>query len=208
MKHNRSTSSPGRARARLTKAQAVSIFQSKSPPPSAARIAVSYGVSEKAIRDIWKRRTWARETMHLDPPQALQQKAVGRPKGSRDSKPRKRKVDTIPHPLALPSTGLPTDCVAQATNNLMTKSDACCNQQEDLDRQGAWFTQTHLVQSNTPIKGIGEHLRGDSASFSSSSYASHCSSVDEQLGEWDATIWSNPKDADPFRQDWTPMSCE
>ena len=30
-------------------------------------IAKRYGISEKAVRDIWKGRTWLRETMHLDP---------------------------------------------------------------------------------------------------------------------------------------------
>ena len=30
-------------------------------------VAKQYGISEKAVRDIWKGRTWLRETMHLDP---------------------------------------------------------------------------------------------------------------------------------------------
>jgi hypothetical protein len=34
---------------------------------TAAAVGISFGVSEKAIRDIWRGRTWVRETMHLDP---------------------------------------------------------------------------------------------------------------------------------------------
>jgi hypothetical protein len=217
MQHNQSSVSPGRARARLTKYQAVSIFQSKSSAASAARMAVSYGVSEKAIRDIWKRRTWARETLHLDPSQSHQQKTVGRPKGSRDSKPRKTKVGTIPHnTLAFPSTWSQkkTDGLAQDTDYSKRRNIDCCIQREDLDSAEARSMQKYLVQSHVPIAGSGGHHHGDSLSFTSKSYphpspwASQLSSVDEQLGEWDASIWSDPQDADPFRQDWTPISCE
>ena len=50
----------------------------------AGAVARAFGVSDKAIRDIWKGRTWLRETMHLDPTRAAMAGALrppGRPKG-------------------------------------------------------------------------------------------------------------------------------
>ena len=38
---------------------------SKEPLPRA--IGKQFGVSEKAVREIWKGRTWLRDSMHLDP---------------------------------------------------------------------------------------------------------------------------------------------
>jgi hypothetical protein len=52
-----------KTRAILTEQQAVHIFMSGRM--LAKRLAGQYGVSVKAIRDIWNRRTWARETKHL-----------------------------------------------------------------------------------------------------------------------------------------------
>ena len=53
--------------------------------------ATAYHVSSKTIRDIWKGRTWLQATFDLwaeeDRPSL---KSVGRPKGKKDSKPRKR----------------------------------------------------------------------------------------------------------------------
>jgi hypothetical protein len=89
-----------KTRAILTDEQAIRIYQIKldnhtasaSDPSSAARafnfragtVARAFGVSDKAIRDIWKGRTWLRETMHLDPARAAMAALLrppGRPKG-------------------------------------------------------------------------------------------------------------------------------
>ena len=55
----------------------------------------SYNVSEKTIRDIWKGRTWFRDTLHLDAARAdladRLQRRPGRPRGSKDVRPRRRK---------------------------------------------------------------------------------------------------------------------
>ncbi len=61
-----------KSRAILTKHQAIEIFKLRrgaSAPgenrrSSATEVARCYKVSEKAIRDIWKGRTWARQTSH------------------------------------------------------------------------------------------------------------------------------------------------
>jgi hypothetical protein len=87
-------------RAILTDEQAQQIFRCKPAPEEkvrkrAAALSKIYGVSAKAIRDIWLGRSWYRATCHLDqskPPTAERlQKKAGRPKGARDSKPRAKK---------------------------------------------------------------------------------------------------------------------
>ena len=94
-------------RAVLSKAQVLQIFAykiesasvSRQTSKSTAQIAKSYGVTEKAIRDIWTGRTWFRETLHLEPsrPETLERltRRPGRPKGSQDRQQRRKaaKVD-------------------------------------------------------------------------------------------------------------------
>ena len=58
---------------------------------TAAKLSVIYGVSEKAVRDIWTGRTWAKETWHLDMSRPITKKHAGRPKGSKDKIPRRRR---------------------------------------------------------------------------------------------------------------------
>jgi hypothetical protein len=87
----------------LTQDQVVEIYMTQfreghcAPIPklSAKMVSQSYGVSEKTIRDVWKRRTWIRETSHLDPDSRekglLQPLRVpGRPKGSKDGQKRNK----------------------------------------------------------------------------------------------------------------------
>ena len=83
-------------RVALNKAQAVEIFQAKfhanvsmQKHPSPKKIAALFGIGEKTVRDIWKGRTWRSATCHMDPTRPVHvMKQVGRPKGSKDSKPR------------------------------------------------------------------------------------------------------------------------
>ncbi len=60
-------------------------------------------VSEKTVRDIWTGRTWSRETWHLDTSRNLQLKQLGRPKGCRDSQPRKQRGSGLPLSRSCPS---------------------------------------------------------------------------------------------------------
>ena len=61
----------------------------------ASKLARNYGVSPKAIRDIWTGRTWQRVTYSLDPSNTACvtriEKRLGRPRGAKDNKPRKPK---------------------------------------------------------------------------------------------------------------------
>ena len=92
-----SESAEVRPRIVLTNQQARDIFQLKSGHGFASlhsasiRLASKYGVSSKAIRDIWKGRSWLEATFDLwnveDRPA---KRIIGRPKGKKDSKPRLR----------------------------------------------------------------------------------------------------------------------
>ena len=77
--------------ARLSQTQVVAIFQSRNSNQSSAKVAKSYSVNEKTVRDIWTGRTWAKETWHLDHSRRVEIKRMGRPIGCRDTKPRKQK---------------------------------------------------------------------------------------------------------------------
>ena len=90
-------------RAVLTKAQVLQIFDLKKERApfadkggrSTADIAKLYGVTEKAIRDIWTARTWFRETLPLEPSRpeidGRLKRQPGRPKGSKDRTRRRKK---------------------------------------------------------------------------------------------------------------------
>ena len=82
-------------RTTLTKEQAVEIFnlqsRTKSEKRICAKIAKQYHVSSKTIRDIWTGRTWFRATCHADADfNGRLQKQPGRPKDSKDKKPRRK----------------------------------------------------------------------------------------------------------------------
>ena len=79
----------GQARAKLTNDEVVDIFRCRRYTTAAAEVSKGYGVSEKAVRDIWTGRTWSRVTCHLDTSRPAHFKTLGRPIGSKDTKPRK-----------------------------------------------------------------------------------------------------------------------
>jgi hypothetical protein len=87
-------------RAILTEEQARQIFHYKPAPglkdrTRAGCLSKMYGVSVKTIRDVWVGRTWYRVTCQLDQTKPLSperlMKRAGRPKGTKDSKPRAKR---------------------------------------------------------------------------------------------------------------------
>ena len=86
-----------KTRAKLTESDALSIYHCKTSVTSASAISKLYGVSEKAVRNIWTGRTWSKETWHLDESRPFPTKKMGRPFGRKDAQPRKpRSLRTIP----------------------------------------------------------------------------------------------------------------
>ena len=55
----------GKHPGRLTQSQVQRIYLAKKPGIRATKIAGSFGVNEKTVRDIWSGRTWSKETLHL-----------------------------------------------------------------------------------------------------------------------------------------------
>jgi len=55
----------GKTRVRLTPVQAINIYRMKRTKSvgTASRLATRYGISPKAIRDIWTRKSWAQDTL-------------------------------------------------------------------------------------------------------------------------------------------------
>lgn len=83
-----------RSRAVLTKEQAIEIFKLRFAckiQVSAPRVAQHYCVNEKTIRDIWKGRTWTKETLQ----RSFSNRPPGRPLGSKNKKLEKK----IPLPV-------------------------------------------------------------------------------------------------------------
>lgn len=88
----------GRPRVVLSDEEAREIFKLQTthgyPSLHAASVvyAKKYGVSPKAIRDIWTGRSWLEATFSLwNADERPERRTIGRPKGRKDSKPRKSK---------------------------------------------------------------------------------------------------------------------
>ena len=90
---------PRRHRAILTEQQAIEIFRIRSQNSTpilmlgATFVAKRYGINERTVRDIWKQRTWTRATCSMaEGASPMLQKKIGRPIGSKDTKPRRQKL--------------------------------------------------------------------------------------------------------------------
>jgi hypothetical protein len=84
-------------RTRLTQEDVIEIYLCKQSHTSPTFVSRLCGVSEKTVRDIWSGRTWSKETCHLDPFRTVTFKKIGRPAGSKDTKPRKaRNTQSMP----------------------------------------------------------------------------------------------------------------
>ena len=110
-----------KTRAKLTEADALDIFHCKAHSMNAASVSKKYGVSEKAVRDIWTGRTWSKETWHLDTSRSQPLKKMGRPVGRKDAKPRKPRV--LPKKLEL------RDAAAAASSHINRHRDKSVDEQ-------------------------------------------------------------------------------
>ena len=89
------TTPQSKPQARLTATEAVEIFRCKDTKTRSTAVSKMYGVNEKTIRDIWRGRTWSKETHHLDPSRVLTTKKLGRQQGRKDSNLRKVRAPYI-----------------------------------------------------------------------------------------------------------------
>ena len=208
-------------RARLTEEEVIQIFNAKVDSPPSATLATIYHVSEKTVRDIWKGRTWSRETSHLDPSRTLQHKQPGRPKGSLDSQPRKKRGSRIA-PCVLSSPLMGTTPASHVPDKLVRRemdegrtfdqsqiyleSDVLKTKHLQFSPQG--YDEVYPEQCSEQSSGSSAWHRSDpSLSYNTTSFkrpsAQPHASLDDQLHCWDA-FWRITRCADPFRGDWTP----
>ena len=213
---------------KLTEAQAIQIFRSKLDLPqlSSAALATIYCVSEKAVRDIWTGRTWSRETWHLNTLRTIQQKQPGRPKGRRDTQPRKkcaRKMHNEESSSML--TGpLPSSPSTSPSKWLGGLGPILDPPPQDLEAEFCLKTRCQL--SHLGVQGYGTVCADEAAEACFNRASSwHQSdprlwynmverrptqlytSMDEQLHDW-GVFWSSFPTADPFRSDWRPKPFE
>ena len=193
--------SPSKPRARLSEAQVLTIFQARASASTATQVATVYGVSEKAVRDIWKGRTWPRETWHLDTSRPLQLKLTGRPKGCRDSKPRIKRVDRR-HELT-GSTAQAPGCWPHSDMHgaagLAFEQDTLYMPLDHCEKQMAGLTQS--AESGACFQDSSAAHRAVARRITSTTPPA---SLDEQLHEWDE-FWLSSTCADPFCGDWEPL---
>uniref|UniRef100_A0A6U6C969 Uncharacterized protein n=1 Tax=Guillardia theta TaxID=55529 RepID=A0A6U6C969_GUITH len=89
----------------LTPVMALEIYSyrnvdTENKTAESCEVANKYGISSKSVRDIWDRRTWARITRQMWTRQEKEdydkthQRGPGRPSGTKDSKPRKRRIQS------------------------------------------------------------------------------------------------------------------
>jgi hypothetical protein len=191
---NNCMSSALKPRATLSEAQVIMIFQARASASSSTKVAMVYGVSEKAVRDIWKGRTWSKGTWHLDPSRPLQLKLTGRPKGCKDRHPRKKR--------------------ANGHNKLSTSTESTaetpCRQHDRHGVAGHAFEQGtfQMPLSKQANQWVWLTQGTDSAAYSSgwhqdswrTSSTLESVSVDEQLHEWDK-FWRTSPSCDRFGND-------
>ena len=175
-------------RARLAVLDAVKIFNLRGSDIQATTVANMYGVSEKAIRDIWTARTWARETWHLEPSRDMVLKQAGRPKGRTDSKPRRTKA-RVNH---------------RRTQNIVNRP----SKEQPIGHSHQRFENAYL--SSADSFSIGDAARsqlpyslqpGRAGDARYDGKGPAPPSLDEQLGAWDVGECS-PESWDPFERDW------
>ena len=150
----------------LTSTQAVQIYNLKAtahcesktnPKLPTASIAKLFGISPKTVRDIWKGRTWYRQTLPLehsrsDAAERLARRS-GRPKGSKDKQQRARrqvKEDSsasskakAPPPTDVSATG--TECPGKFDQAVA--SETLCPAK-----------YVAIIQSSSPANGAKEEI--------------------------------------------------
>ena len=165
-------------RAKLTQSEAIAIFSLRNASSSATAVGCAYSISEKAVRDVWKARTWAKETWHLDMTRALDFKRIGRPAGRKDSKPRKIKAS-----------------LSQSSHASMAFSQS--------DRSIDARAVEGLCAAGNEQSLLPNLLRPKSVTESFVTSAADVMTLDDQLFEWGQFFDKSPHNCnEPFAEDW------
>ena len=185
-------------RARLTEGQAIHIFEynRSEQAPSSAKLAAWYGVSEKAIRDIWTGRTWLSVTQPPAPDQPRGRRMVGRPKGRKDQRPRRKRVV-----VSSQFAGTATLLTRSETN--MTPEDESSSFTHETEIITALLPMDHHEVFNcSSTSHTQTHIGIESASTCfNTDLPSFETSVDEQLHAMRRTFCISAQHPDPPRLD-------
>jgi hypothetical protein len=148
-------------RTRLCKAEVVEIFLRKHTQKSPTVVSRLCGISEKAVRDIWSGRTWSKETQHLDPSRSVCLKKIGRPAGSKDTKPRKPRAQASQKMEVLKQRDVWAKHIPEAAGRMLktfsvSREGPSCDQAiagsglsidkqlDEWDQQGCWIDRRGL----------------------------------------------------------------
>ena len=176
-----------RRRAILSKEQAIQIFQIKLAAdtlqrahPASAQIASLFGISEKAVRDIWKGRTWARQTLHLDPNRLLS--------------------TTNGRVMRQASTDFGPSHASRHKLNL--------GQPSDVREPSINHDHSPDTSIDSPISAFATSQSGQQ--YHESDFGRRqeivCNSIDYQLHEWSEGTLEFSELVDPFRLDWVSLA--
>ncbi len=171
-------------------------------PSTAVYIARTYGVSEKTVRDIWKGRTWSKETWHLDTARIVSIKRPGRPKGCKDTRPRKTRS------VRVSKIGHGFDHSTEATSNenmvkfsMSLSMSGLSNPQSDMNADQG--TVLRCSGCTPEPEGPNENFSNQTEYPSYHLLGSCCRriSIDSQLFEWAEQATVAPEFRDPFEGD-------
>lgn len=178
----------------------------------AEQLAKKYGVSIKRIRDIWDGRTWYKETYHLDPDKPISldrlETRKGRPKGSKDVKPRKTK--TLPDISSFPSC---TDKVPSKAPRKIPKEIKASDNDNIFDVSypslidGAVVhsrkrTGSHVLESDSGGKPSTKRTLTQYTSPSFEGSTDPISTVESRKISSEDPNLSMTSGSDPFHDDW------
>ena len=161
-----------KTRAKLTESDALSIYHCKTSVTSASAISKLYGVSEKAVRNIWTGRTWSKETWHLDESRPFPTKKMGRPFGRKDAQPRKpRSLRTIPESSTTSQTPVDVSLASESIDIALCAAIQHCDERmasstQDGHRRSAFIglvlqqpSHRRASSREDPMR-IRHHIRG------------------------------------------------
>jgi hypothetical protein len=170
--------SPGRKR--LSATAVIGIFIRKGGPCNASKVAKEYGISEKAVRDIWTGRTWKKETRLLDCSRLDVLQNFGRLKGRRSSQPKNSRNIQVKDDASVEN-------ILDVTRQV--EADELCNEPSMARQEMEDKEMTRMIPST-----------GTTALFFKLEAAA-IRSLDVQLHSWERQYKTAPDFYDPFHQD-------
>ena len=91
----------GKNRSKLSLDDVITIYRARPLSLSPSKLAIVYGVSEKAIRDIWSGRTWSKDTWHTDTSMGVQIEQPDRSKPSDHEATRTKRSSLLCHKMRI-----------------------------------------------------------------------------------------------------------